>query len=458
MAIYNSYNEAKVEKEIYKPTHIVEELCTCMCLLNNNFLDSILDRGKIARYTENTNVFINDLKNLLFKKNRLYFGKFINNKCVEDTEVGKLTKLFDNVTFKIEDDFTILTDSRLSARNIIDKFPDNKLTEEMIKCIYWLGPNKTEEFNEDIVLELSDGRQFSFFLNKNVTLYKSASFAKLCDDLIGNHYEALYGPIYIQNWNLLTKKWIELIYKNATKNMQRHIEKFINPPTIEHVTFFKFLELEHRDPRYKNLGEFISELDDNYLYLKDLLADIWKNRDVCIINPDVVYEEWMKDKIHILNSRILEHIITEGLLKTSPHDVIKLKSGFKLAKGNIKMKLIKAIVSKLGCKERNIFYMGNGGNVFTLVPTLKFFREGFESLQISFDYHVHLTVKGEERKNDFEIRIVIKMDNTPLMHCDLGVSFGRSGELTSSALRVRFKFGFESDFNERIFDKMKKQD
>ena len=29
-----------------------------------------------------------------------------------------------------------------------------------------IGPNKNEEYQEDIVVELKDGRQFSFFLNR----------------------------------------------------------------------------------------------------------------------------------------------------------------------------------------------------------------------------------------------------------------------------------------------------
>ena len=168
---YSMINESKEEDYLYKPTHLIDELCTAMVLLNNTFLDNILDRGIRARYQEYTHVFLNDLKNLLTANNRLHLGKFENNRCLEDTEASKLIKLFDSLKFTIDDDWQALVDARIKARNIIDKIiPGDKLKDDMIKAIYWIGPNKNEEFQEDIVLELNDGRQFSFFLNKNVTL------------------------------------------------------------------------------------------------------------------------------------------------------------------------------------------------------------------------------------------------------------------------------------------------
>ena len=227
MLRFKNINESVENKDTYKPSNLVHDLCVCMCLLNNKFLDNILDRGVRARYQENTHVFINDLKHLLVVKNRLHLGKFENGKCVEDTETSKLTRLFDSLKFTIDDDWQILVDARNAARNIIDKIiPDDKLSDEMIAAIYWLGPNIEEEYQEDIVLELKDGRQFSFFLNKNVTLYKTASYNKFADELIGNEFEKMFGPQYIVKWNHLTKRWIEIIYTNANKNI--HSEDFLD--------------------------------------------------------------------------------------------------------------------------------------------------------------------------------------------------------------------------------------
>lgn len=451
---FSMLNEAN-EENVYRPTHLVHELCTAMVLLNNTFLDNILDRGLRARYQDNTHVFISDLKHLLTGSNRLRLGKFENNRCTEDKEYGNLNKLFETLKFDIGDDWQMLVNARNAARNIVDKMvPDDKLREEMIEKIYWIGPNKTEDYEEDIVIELKDGRQFSFFLNKNVTLYKTASFNKFADELIGNEFENMFGPNYIAKWNQLTKRWIELIYNNSKKNIQFHIEKFIDPTKINMIHYFLYFDIKHRDPRYKILGEYIKELDDNFLDFSDLMAAIWKNRDICFVDPDKVYEEWMEEKVLILNSKILEHILTEGLTKHSLQDIEKAEGGFKLAKGRVKMKIVKTIVTKLGCKDRNMFYLGNNGNIFTLVPTIKFFREGYDHLQVKFDYHVELTVKKEERKNDFQIRIQIALDEEPLMDCEVGVNFGRKE--MSGHLSARYKFGMESDFNKKIYELMKK--
>ena len=67
----------------------------------------------------------------------------------------------------------------------------------MISAIYWIGPNKTEEFEEDIVIELHDGRQFSFFLNKNVTLYKTAAFNKFV--MISDHAQDAFIEICLSS-------------------------------------------------------------------------------------------------------------------------------------------------------------------------------------------------------------------------------------------------------------------
>jgi hypothetical protein len=100
---YKLFKEAKSEN--YSNKNIIHEICVSMVLLNNTFLDNILDRGLKARYSENSEVFLTDLKNLLLSKNRLHLGKFVDNKCVEDNELSKVNGLFDSVDFSIEEDW-----------------------------------------------------------------------------------------------------------------------------------------------------------------------------------------------------------------------------------------------------------------------------------------------------------------------------------------------------------------
>ena len=126
-------NDLERPKTIYKPSNLVSEICISMILLNNNFLDNILDRSLKARYSENSKVFLTDLKNLLLSKNRLHLGKFEDGKCVSDDETSKINGIFESVEFNIDVDWNELVNARVTARNIIDKLlPDDKLTEDQI--------------------------------------------------------------------------------------------------------------------------------------------------------------------------------------------------------------------------------------------------------------------------------------------------------------------------------------
>jgi len=280
-------------KTYYTPKNLIIEICTSMTLLNNEFLDNILDRGLKARYSENSQVFLTDLKNLLLSKNRLDLGKFVDSKCVSDDEVSKINGLFDEVEFNIDKDWDQLISSRNLARNIIDKLlPEKKLESEMISKIYWIGPNKDEENGEDIVIETKIGDQYSFYLNKNLTLQKSASFNSFAEDLIGEDLDNLFKEDNIGKWDKLTQEWVKIIYENSNKNIQAHIEKFIDTKRIDSIGYFEYFDIRHRDPRFKYLGEYIKEFEKNILKFSDLMNDIWKNRKEYFMDLERVEKEW----------------------------------------------------------------------------------------------------------------------------------------------------------------------
>jgi hypothetical protein len=423
-----------------------------MVLLNNEFLDNILDKGLKARYSENSQIFLTDLKNLILAKNRLYLGKFIDNKCVPDEEISKVNGLFDEVSFDIQKDWNMLVNSRISARNIIDKLiPDEKLTSERIKAIYWIGPNKDDEYNEDIVIELNDGRQFSFYLNKNLSSSKSASFNTFAEELIGADLGRMFGDEYLNRWDKLTQEWIRVIYENANKNIQQHIEKFIDPKRIDTIGYFEYFDIRHSDPRFKHLGEFMKEFNRNILKLSDLMTEIWKMRDNCFIDPKRVYKEWMETKIVILNSKILENILTTSLKANFSENIKKLDDGLKLASGTVKMKLFKTLVEKMGCLERPLYFLGNNGNVFHMIPSREFFRENYDDLDIKFDYHVKFDVSDDEENNDFNIKIKLEMDENVLIDMSIIVKF-TGGEM-SGKLSAKYKFELAPNFNYLISKK-----
>jgi hypothetical protein len=433
------------ESKTYSNKNLITEICVSMVLINNEFLDNILDRGLKARYSENSSIFLTDLKNLLLAKNRLQLGKFEGDRCIEDDETSKINGLFDEIEFDIEKDWNVLVNARITARNIIDKLiPDDKLTKDDIKTIFWLGPNKDDEHQEDIIIELNSGKQYSFFLNKNLSSQKTASFNTFADELIGQDLDLLFKQEYLPKWDKLTQEWVKILYENANKNIQLHIEKFIDPKRIESLGYFEYFDLRHSDHKYKHLGEFIKDFNKNILKFPDLMTEIWKNRDNCFMDPERVYSEWMETKIVILNSKILENLFTTSLKSNFADDIKKLDDGFKQAEGAVKMKLFKTLVEKMGCMERPVYYLGSNGNIFNYLPERDFFRKNYDDLTIKFDYHVNFTVSEEEESNDFKIKMKLELDGTKLLDMTIVIKF--SSEM-SGKLSAKYKFDLSSNFN-----------
>jgi len=430
----------------YTPKNIVSEICISMVLLNNQFLDNILDRGLKARYSENSEIFLTDLKNLLLAKNRLSLGKFFDGKFIQDDEISKINGFFNEVNFDIEKNWDILTNSRLSARSIIDKLlPDEKLNSDLISKIYWIGPNKNEDIQEDIVIELNSGKQYSIYLNKNVSLQKTASFNTFADDLIGNEIDNLFKEEYISKWDKLTQSWIKLIYENASKSIQSHIEKFIDTNRIDSVGYFEYFDIRHRDPKYKFLGEYLKEFEKNILKFSDLMNEIWKKREMYFMDVSRVEKEWNEIRITILNSRILEHLFTTSLKKNNPDDIKRLETGMKTASGKVKMKLVKTLVEKIGCLERDVIFVSKNGTDFIQLPSRQFFRDSYQDIDIQFDYHVKFQIEPDlEDNNNFKVKLVMNFKEEELIRMNIIIGF--SGGEFSSKLNAKYKFELNPSF------------
>jgi hypothetical protein len=454
MKLYKKYSLFLESKNNLKTKkNIVRDLCVAMLLINDSFLDNILDRGLSARYQENSQVFLTDLKNLLIAKNRLRIGKFENNKCVEDDNLSLVNSVFEGVKFDIEKDWNELINARIVARNIKDKLvPDSKLESDDIKAVYW-NLSQDSDYNEDIVVELNDDKQYSFFLNKNLSTSKSASFNTFADDLIGQDLDLLFSEEYLVKWNKLTQEWIRILYENANKDIQFHIEKFIDPKRIDSIGYFDFFDIRHGDLKYKHLGEFFKVFDKNILKFSDLLLEVWKNRDNCFIDPERVYQEWEEVKIVILNSKILENLLTTSLKSNFSDDIKKLDDGFKLAEGTVKMKLFKTLVEKMSCSERPMYFLGQNGNIFNLIPSRQFFRDNYNDLKITFDYHVNFKVSEEEDNNDFKFKINLLLDDEKLIDMDIIIKM--TSEM-SGRLTAKYKFDLSNNFNYLISKKLNK--
>lgn len=441
--MFKNFSDYIKESAQYKPENLVQEICISMVLLNNEFLDNLLDKGSKARYTEDSSVFLTDLKNLLMKKNRLKLGKFVESLCIEDEDVSKVNDIFDSADFSIEKDWNKLIHSRNIARSIIDKLlSDSKLTPDMIRYVFFIGPNKTTENKEDIVIETQDGKQYSFFLNKNVSTSKSSSFNKLADDLIGDKTDELFKGKYYELWNLLASNWVNLIFENSKEHIQSHINKFILTDDIKSLDYFNYFKIIHNDEKFKHLGEFIQEFDKNIKTLHDLLTNIWKNKDVCLLDGERVENEWNDIKNIILNSKILENILTTSIKSNPSNEITKLENGFKLAEGDIKMKLIKNIVDKLGSDEKDVYYVSSNGENFETIPSRNFFRDNYDDLSVEFDYHVNF----ENNDNDFlPFKIRLLINDKELINLNIEVKF--SGNEMSGKLSAKYKFELPKNFN-----------
>ncbi len=440
--------ESKSETK-YSSKSLVLEVCTAMVLLNNQFLDNILDKGLKARYSENSKVFLTDLKNLMMSKNRLCLGKLENDRFVEDAEISKVNSVFTPINFNIDLDWDILVKSRIMARNIIDKIlPDEKLSSDRISKIFWIGPNKSKEYNEDIVIETTDGKQYSFFIDKNLSSSKTSSFNTFVEDLIGDDINLLFNEENIQKWDNLTKDWIKITYENSNKKVQGLIEKFIDTKRIDSIGYFEYFDIRHRDPRYKHLGEFMEDFNKNILKFSDLMNEIWKNEE-SFLDFNQIHKEWSEVKNVILNSRILENLLTSSLKKKSGDEIVRLDSGMKRSSGTVKMKFMKTIVNKLGCLERNIYFVSRGGESFYQIPNRDFFRKNYEDVDIQFDYHVRFDKDMIQDDSDkFIIKVVLLVSGTYFLGLDIVTKF--SGGEFSNKLSCKYKFDIPIDFNYRV--------
>ena len=215
---------------------------------------------------------------------------------------------------------------------------------------------------------------------------------------------------------------------------------------IDSMGYFEYFDVRHNDPKYKHLGEFIEEFDKNILKFSDLMMEIWKNRDICFNDPDKVYKEWSEIKIVILNSKIIENLLTTSLKTDFTEDIVKVEDNFKKAGGTVKMKLFKVMVDKMGCLERPVYYLANNGNQFTMVPSRDFFRKNYDDLVIKFDYHVNFEVSEDvEDNNDFKMEIKLEIDDQTLIDMFVIVKF--SGGEMSGKLTSKYKFEIAPNFN-----------
>jgi len=442
----NKINESKSNRGT---TSVITDLCICMLLINPNFLDNILDLGMKGRYLSNSNVFLNDLKNLVLAKNRLKIGKWVDDECVEDNEEGRINSIFNQYTndFNIEEDWSKLVSARNTARNIQDKlFIGEKLTPDMISEVYWCGPNKTDDNVEDIVVKTQSGETYPININKKLNLTKTISFNTILDTLLDNNL--LYSEEYLTKWDKLTQEWCRLVYEGCKPEFKSYIKKFINPERFQSLTYFGFFQIKHMDSNVQNLGEFFKEFNANILEFSELMGLIYKNADMCFTEPQKVIADWNEKKTIMLNSQIIEHLLIESFKKMNGGGLNKNEEEFIMAESKTKMKIIRLILDLIGSIESDTYYFSNNGNTLYKIPNRQFFRDNFQKMNVVFDLHTKLI--KEEGEETSQLRLFMYHDKDLLLKIDINTGFG--GLEMGGKLSSKFKINFESDFNYKIMN------
>jgi hypothetical protein len=403
----------------YNVNNLIPEICTAMVLLNNNFLDDLLDGGNKNRYSKNTYQFVLDLKTLMLDpNNRLKFGKFNNSVCIEEDSIFT-TKYFEKSDFSIEKDWNTLINARNMARGIIDKIlntgDNEKLTSEQIKAIYWCAPNN-KDIKADIVIETVSGVQYPIKLNTNLNINKSSSFSSFASLFLGEHYQKLYGDEYSIKLDMITRNWLKLIYENTKSEYQLIIDKFISADRIDSVTFDNYFNIVHSDENFALLGEYVPSLKSNYKYLYKLVSDIWKNRKNTFSKPHDIYTAWNKFKIQNLNSNTLEHLFTNVLNTYFIHDLSKYNDTTIQCNNEMKKRILVDILDKIDSCESDIYIVSKNGNDLNKIPKRQWFRDNYDAIAVTFDYHTKLIIDNvEDENNNFKVNISVILNDTEII-------------------------------------------
>lgn len=417
---YIKYLEHFLESKSNSTNNLVFELVISMLLINPHFLDDILDKENYTRYVYNNSVFLSDLKQLLINKNRLKLGIKVDERYVEEDNVGKINNYFNEHSkeFDIEKDFNKLNKARYIARNIYDKM--DELRPEMIKCVYWLSPNKDTNMKEDIVIELVGGKQYPIVLNNKISTTKSKSFNTILDIILDEEVDQLFSDKYIDRWDKLAKEWFKLIYNNCRTDYKIFIDNFIDASRADSLTYFGLMDIEIKDEKYKILGKHFSQLGKNYKELSKLLSDIWKEGNKAIDKFDEVKEKWNNIKKTILNNSIIEHLLVNSL-RNFVED-IEEKDNIILANNKIKNRFLKLFIDVLNVEDTTVYYASR--TEFDTLPSKQWFRENYKDLNIEFDYHQKLT-----EDSDYQILVKLLHNEDELIEMKITTKF-TGGEMS----------------------------
>lgn len=429
-------------------TNLITDICVAMSIINPDFLNPILDEGRRSRYTHNTRVFLNDLRNLITANNRLKLGKFENGKYIEDDNIGKVNRFFNQYSdeFDMEKDWSKLSKSRDISRKITNSLlEDQKLDPSLVKNVYWVSPNKERGDRVDIIVETTDGRQYPLVINSKMNVTKTQSFNTLIDLMLDQQADKLFSDRYLSIWDKITQEWFKLIYDNSRHDIKIFIDQFIDASRADSLTYFDYFNIKIKDPEHQHLGKYSPSLRKNYKDLNKLMTDIWKEGDKNIDNFTVVEEKWNDIKRISLNNNIIEHLMSSSL-----ENLIEGDGDIEYSEGNpnliisnnkVKMRLMKVIVNLLNVDNIDNYYCTK--DYIYHIPNRQWFRDNYGNLDVEYDYHQSLS-----EENDSQFKVILKINDKKLLHMNLFTGF--SGGEMSGKLNTKMMVEYVSDWNNKV--------
>jgi hypothetical protein len=420
------------------------EILTAICILNPDFLTQILDGGYKQRYTMDTKSFMTDVKNIILNNNtkfKIGIWNKAEDKWETDKEISKIHYVFNDQTeFDVEKNWNVLVKADKLANSIRTALD---IEDSKLKKVYWTGLDVFSEGCENVVVETKD-EQFQICL-KNIF---GTGFTKNANDVLSDLFEAdidIYSEDYEDNWNILTNKWLNIVYEHSNLDFQKYILEWLHTSHIDNYTYEDYMKLKHPGKHNQKLGKHIPEFNKNITHLRDLLKEIYDNRQEIMEDVAAFDTKWANAKDEFLNSRVLEHLFIEQLKTMGNDGLYYMIDGvrYKTSTGSFKNNIIQFLLDKILCTggKETYFFSENGKN-WTFIPSSKVILED-DNVQALYRYHADL---GDDN-TDFELDVWIgRSEENKVQKMLLGkMHFNWFGEMAN---KLKCKLSFDYDIKE----------
>lgn len=385
MLNFNAFENYNSQDKILISNHkrALFEILVGICIINPDFLTKILEGGYKHRYTLDNKSFLLDVKNILLNNNTKFkLGKYVPDldEYTKDDEISKIKYVFtDDVEFDIEKNWNKLVNADKLAKSIREELNIIDLDK-----IYWTGLDLLSEGSENLVVKTEN--EFYKICIKNIfntTITKSADV--LLSDLFNKEID-LYSEEYMDNWDIISNKYINLVYKYSTIEHQKLILEWLHVKDIKDIDYKEYNNIRHSGEFTQKLGKHVIEFEKNIIYLKNLIKEIYNT-----IDNEEFKKEWEDVKSEFLNSRIIEHMFITELKEIGNDSLYYNIDGetYKSTSGQFKTCIANLILNKILATEGDIYFFSENGKKHTYIPSDKSIIED-DNIIVLYKYHTNL--------------------------------------------------------------------